>query len=91
VKPSVSIDERGVLLHLTDPDGKGFSVALNAERLTELSAQLAFALERIKGPERSELFWSIGRAVVREILIPTEGKTDGPRPPEPDPARKEDR
>lgn len=90
MKPSISIDERGVLLHMTDPDGKGFSVALNAETLNELAAQAYVALERLKAPEKRGLtLWNIARAVVRELTAPQEKKDDGP--PEPDPARDPNR
>jgi hypothetical protein len=80
MKPTITIDERGVLLHLVDEAGKGFAVALNAETLSELSAQVAIALEKLREPEqRRSLLWNVARAVVRELGV--KGK-DGP--PEPD-------
>lgn len=76
MKPSISIDERGVLLHLTDPQGHGFAVALNNETLSELGAQIAVALEQVKAPEtRGPFLWNLARAVVREVLT-AKGKTD---------------
>lgn len=90
MKPSISVDERGVLLHMTDEAGKGFAIALNTETLTELGAQVAMALERVKAPEmRGRVLWNVGRAVVRELLKPTEESPDGPS--EPDPTRAKDR
>lgn len=71
MKPSISIDERGILLHMTDAEGQGIAVALNAETLAELVAQGSAALERIKSPEtRGEVLWNLGRAVVRELFSP---------------------
>lgn len=90
MKPSISIDERGVLLHMTDQEGKGFAVPLNTESLTELAAQAAAALERVKAPEtRGQVLWNIARAVVRELTAPNQKKADGPS--EPDPTRAKDR
>jgi hypothetical protein len=81
MKPTITIDERGVLLHLVDDAGKGFAVALNAETLSELGAQVAVALEKLREPEqRSSFLWNVARAVVRELGV-GKGK-DGP--PEPD-------
>lgn len=90
MKPSISIDERGVLLHMTDADGKGVAVALNAETLNELMAQGALALERLQAPEtRGTVMWNLGRAIVRELLNPNPKKPDGPS--EPDASREKDR
>jgi hypothetical protein len=90
VKPSISIDERGVLLHMTDAEGKGIAVALNTETLTEIVAQGTVALERLKSPEtRGQALWSLGRAVVRELFKPNQERADGPS--EPDAAREKDR
>lgn len=90
MKPSISIDERGVLLHMTDAAGKGVAVALNAETLGELVAQGTVALERLKVPEtRGQILWNVGRAVVRELFKPKQERADGPS--EPDAAREKDR
>ena len=86
MKPSISIDERGVLLHVTDAEGKGLSVALNAETLAELAAQAAVARERLKTPGAA---WQLVRALVRELTKPDEKKDDGTA--DPDPARAETR
>lgn len=85
MKPSISVDERGVLLHVTDAEGKGVAVKLSAETLTELAAQTTLALERLKHPEG---IWNLARAIVRELTKPDES-TDGS--PEPDTAREKDR
>jgi hypothetical protein len=80
LKPTITIDERGAILHVTDPEGHGFAVPLNAETLNELGAQLAVALERVKAPEtRGPFLWNLARAVVRE-LVPAKG-SDGPSDP----------
>jgi hypothetical protein len=90
LKPSITLDERGAILHLTDEAGEGIAVALNAETLTQLVAQGTLALDRLKSPEtRGEVLWNLGRAVVRELFNPTKTKADGT--PEPDSARTKDR
>lgn len=90
MKPSITVDERGVLLHLVDDAGKGYAVALNAETLTALVAQGTLALESLKSPEtRGQVLWNLGRAVVRELF--NQPKRDDDGPPEPDAAREKDR
>jgi hypothetical protein len=90
LKPSITIDERGAILHMTDSAGEGIAVPLNAETLTQLVAQGTLALERLKSPEtRGQMLASLGRAVVRELFNPTKPKADGPS--EPDPTRTKDR
>lgn len=87
-KPAITVDERGVLLHLVDDEGHGFAVPLNQDTLAELGAQCAGALERLQSPEkRGRLLWRLGRAVVRELMQPEE---HGPTSP-PDTAREKDR
>lgn len=71
MKPSVTIDERGVLLHVTDNEGHGVAIPLNGEALAELGAQIALALERLKEPAgRSSFFWRIAKAVAAEVVKP---------------------
>ena len=90
MKPSITIDERGAILHMTDSAGEGVAVPLNAETLTQLVAQGTLALERLKSPEtRGQMLASLGRAVVRELFNPTKAKADGPS--DPDPTRTKDR
>ncbi len=91
MKPSITVDERGAILHMTNDAGEGVAVALNAETLGELVAQGCVALERLKSPEtRGAVFWSLGRAVVRELFNPpTPKQTDGS--PEPDASREKNR
>lgn len=87
MKPTVTVDERGVTLHLVDETGHGYAVPLNQETLTELGAQCAAALERLQSPDqRGRLLWRLGRAVVRELMQPEAHGT-----PETEPAREEDR
>ena len=65
MKPSISIDERGVLLHVTDNEGHGIAVPLNRETVSQLSAQLAAAAALFKGPEKSQAWWRLVRAVAK--------------------------
>lgn len=91
MKPTVTVDERGVTLHLVDETGHGYAVPLNQEMLTELGAQCAAALERLQSPGRGRLLWRLGRAVVRELMKPEEdGKRSTETPPA-DTARATDR
>lgn len=90
MKPSITIDERGVILHVTNAAGEGVAVALNKETLGELVAQGTIALEALQSPgTRGTLFWNIGRAVVRELLKHPTPERDGTPPP--DPTREKDR
>lgn len=71
MKPSVTIDERGILLHVTDNDGHGVAIPLNGEALAELGAQVAIALERMKEPSaRNALLWRIAKIVAAEVVKP---------------------
>lgn len=77
--PLITIDERGVILHLTDSKGDGVAVPLNLDTANELAAQLAIALERLRAPEtRSGFLWSLARAVAREVLTPEGSKRGTP-------------
>lgn len=68
MKPSITVDERGAVLHMTNDAGEGVAVPLNAETLGEIVTQGAAALERLKSPEtRRPLLWNIAKAVVREL------------------------
>ncbi len=90
MKPSITIDERGAILHMTNDAGEGVAVALNAETLAELVTQGTAALKRLQSPEtRGQVLSNLVRAVVREVLNPTPKRDDGP--PAPDPAREKDR
>lgn len=67
MKPSVTVDERGVLLHVTNAAGEGFAVPLNGETVSEIGAQLARAKSKLLTPEGksrvaralSSLFWQL--------------------------------
>lgn len=88
MKPTISVDERGVLLHMVDDDGHGYAVALNEQTLTELGGQITAALEKLQAPERrGQVLWRIGRAIVRELMR----KDDDGSPPSADRARAENR
>ena len=85
MKPSVTIDERGIILHLTDTQGRGVAVPLSIETLLELQRQLELVRARFQGPELGSTLLRIGRAVVDVIT------KDKNAPPEPDDQRKRHR
>jgi DNA-binding transcriptional regulator LsrR (DeoR family) len=51
MKPSVSIDERGVILHVTDSQGNGVAVPLSVETIAEITTKLQRAKTTIGTPE----------------------------------------
>jgi hypothetical protein len=86
MKPSVTIDERGVVLHVTDSEGNGVAVPLNAETAAELAEQLANVKAQLAEPsKRWSLLGRISRAVVREVLERPDAT------PDPDKTRKANR
>jgi hypothetical protein len=76
--PLITVDERGIIVHLVDSEGHGVAVPLNGESLAALAGQCALALEKIKSADtRGGFLWGVARAVVREVLSTKKG-TDGP-------------
>jgi len=74
VKPAISIDERGVLLHLTDAEGHGYAIPLKPETVLELAGTLQLAADKLKTPEGK-------RTLVRgalELITKLAGGKDGP-------------
>ena len=67
MKPSISIDERGVILHVTGEDGNGVAVPLNQEALEQLGLQCASALEAFRGPGKGKAWWRLARAVATAL------------------------
>jgi hypothetical protein len=62
VKPSVTIDARGVLLHVTTQAGESVSIPLEPATVIELAAALERARASLKTPEgRSTLLRGLGR------------------------------
>lgn len=67
MKPSITVDERGVILHLTNPAGEGFAVELSPSTIVEMGAQLAKAKAAVLTPEGKRtiaralgtLFWQL--------------------------------
>lgn len=51
MKPSITIDERGVLLHVTDKDGHGVAIPLEPTTVLELAGSLQLAAQKLKTPE----------------------------------------
>lgn len=54
-KPSISIDERGILLHLTNAAGEGIAVPIDPEGLALLAEQAGKALLTLKTDKGREL------------------------------------
>lgn len=76
VKPSISIDERGVLLHVTDSEGRGFAVPLDTQTVLELGAKLAAAKAMLLTPEGKRRF-AKGLAQLLLSMTEPEKKDDG--------------
>jgi hypothetical protein len=73
MKPSVTVDERGVILHVTNDAGEGVAVPLNAELVTEATNAAA----RLLSPEgKRALARGLGRLFL-ELLQEPEKKDDG--------------
>ena len=77
MKPSITLDERGAILHVTTDKGEGVAVPLNAETV----ASVAKSVERLLSPEgKRVVVRALGRAVL-ELLTPEqpapESKPDG--------------
>ncbi len=51
MKPSISIDERGVLLHVTDAEGHGIAIPLEPSTVLELAGALQLAAKELKTPQ----------------------------------------
>ncbi len=60
MKPSVTIDERGVILHVTTDAGEGVAIPLALETVTELVTSLAAARVALMQPQ--------GRKIVLKAL-----------------------
>ena len=53
--PRITIDERGVMLHMTTSAGEGVSVALEPETVFRLLESLQHAASELKTPEGKQL------------------------------------
>lgn len=51
MKPSVTIDERGVVLHVTNDAGEGVSVPLSSQTIREIVAAAGRVQVRLLSPE----------------------------------------
>lgn len=68
MKPSISVDERGVIVHLTNDAGEGVAVPLEADTVLEAAAAIERAKAKLKTPEgRGALLRGLGR-VAWELL-----------------------
>lgn len=71
MKPSITVDERGVILHVTTDAGDGVAVPLNAEMVTEVIQ----GAERLLSPEgKRRVLRGLGRLFL-ELTAPE--KDDG--------------
>lgn len=65
MKPSLTIDQRGVVLHVTTEAGEGVAVKLDPGTVLELAAGLERARATLKTPEgRSSFLRGLGRLVL---------------------------
>ncbi len=70
MKPSVTIDERGALLHVTTSTGEQISIPLEAETVFELAAGFERVKSALKTPEgKSTLLRGLGR-LLTELAQP---------------------
>ena len=77
MKPSLTVDERGVLLHVTTEQGEGIAIPLDPK---ELAVTAAAALERVLSPEgKRRLVRGLGRLFL-ELTAPGESNgSDDPK------------
>jgi hypothetical protein len=62
MKPSVTIDERGVVLHFTTENGEGIALPLEADTLLEIAAAVERGRSVLKTPAgRSTLLRGLGK------------------------------
>jgi hypothetical protein len=73
VKPSITVDERGVLLHITTAEGNGVAIPLDPATALEMWGKLSLALKSPDG--RSTLLRGLGRLLAE--LAQGKGKSDG--------------
>lgn len=70
MKPSLTIDDRGALLHVTLGDDQTVSIPLEPATVREVSTVLARARDSLKTPEgRSTLVRGLGR-ILAELADP---------------------
>jgi hypothetical protein len=78
-KPSITVDERGVLLHVPMADGRIFSIALEPATVAEMIAALTRAGVALKTPQgRSVVAKKLGEAFI-QLLQSADEKNDGPK------------
>lgn len=74
MKPSITIDERGAILHVTTESGEGVAIKLEPATVLELAAGFDRARAALMSPAgRSILLRGLGRLA----LELSKGKTDG--------------
>jgi len=66
-KPSITIDERGVLLHVTDSEGNGIAIPLEPGTVLELAAGFDRARASLKTPEGRKALWHGLANIVSEL------------------------
>jgi hypothetical protein len=77
VKPSVTIDERGVLLHVTTEAGEGVAIPLAAETVVELIGGLTRARVALMQPKGRKIVLRALGAAFLELTKPGDGNGKG--------------
>lgn len=82
-KPSITVDERGVILHLTNDAGEGFAVELSPSTILEMGAQLAKAKAALVTPEgKRTIVKALGSLFQELIKHPKEENEHGSSKPD---------
>lgn len=84
MKPSISVDERGVLLHLTNEAGEGFAVPLAPSTVQEMGAQLAKAKAAALTPEGKRTIVKALGSLFWQLVAETPNKDESDGTPKPD-------
>jgi len=75
MKPSITVDERGILLHVTNEAGEGFAIPLSTQTVVDLGLQLARAKAKLMTPEgKTQVAKALGSLFWQLV---GEGKDDG--------------
>jgi hypothetical protein len=74
VKPSITVDERGVLLHVIGKDGEGVAIPLDPGTIIEMWGALGRALKTPNG--RTTFLRGLGR-ILGELTMDEEKGKDG--------------
>ncbi len=81
-KPSITVDERGVILHLTNDAGEGFAVELSPSTIVEMGAQLAKAKAALVTPEGKRTIVKALGSLFQELVKTQPKEDDGASKPD---------